>query len=397
MNHLTKAIVRFQSLNERKNKMDTVIVRFAGLAKTFSVSKTFAEFTIPFTNKSISIMWYAVIIAFGFILAVLFGGRTAYKWKVSLDKMVDVLIYGTLSGILGARLFYVAFRWDYYSRNPGQILNIRGGGLAIYGGIIFGIAAAFITAKLEKMNFWNLLDMVGMSLLIGQGIGRWGNFANQEAFGSFTTKPWGMMSDTVLAYIQSNPNEFGLENMTKSEIAAHVAENNLYVHPTFLYESLWCLLSFAVLYIIMRKFRKFSGQLFLTYGVLYGAERAVVEGLRTDSLYVGNTHLRISQLISIILVAVCLALLIPLLVKYTKHPKPIEGIDFFPEKTPKELEAQRKAQEKKELRRQRKNNKKVVIRDGKIVSDTREKENTVSEDIKPIDELITTTDGNGED
>lgn len=377
--------------------MDSVLVRFAGLSKSFSVSSVFAELKIPFTGKSIEIMWYAVIIAFGFILAVLFGGRTAYKWKISLDKMVDVLIYGTLSGILGARLFYVVFRWDYYSQHLDQILNIRGGGLAIYGGIIFGIAAAFVTAKLERLNFWNLLDMVGMSLLIGQGIGRWGNFANQEAFGSFTTKPWGMMSDKILAYIQANPSEFGLENLSKTEIAAHIADNNLYVHPTFLYESLWCLLSFAVLFIILKKFRKFSGQLFLTYGVLYGAERAVVEGLRTDSLYVGNTHLRISQLISIILVSVCFTLLVILLIKYTKHPKPIEGVDFFPEKTPKELEAERKAQEKKELRKQRKENKKVKIRNGQIVSDNREKKPDVSENIEPVDELITTSEGNGED
>lgn len=353
--------------------MDTVLVKFAGLAKEFSVSKTLAEFTIPFVGTTLSIKWYGAIIAFGFILAVLFGGRTAYKWKINLDKMVDILIFGTIFGILGARLYYVAFEWDYYRAHLDQIMNIRGGGLAIYGGIIFGILAAFVTAKIERVNFWNLLDMVGMSLLIGQGIGRWGNFANQEAFGSFTTKPWGMMSDTVLSYIQGHPSEFGLENMNASEIAAYVADNDLYVHPTFLYESLWCLLSFAVLYIILRKFRKFSGQLFLTYGVLYGLERAVVEGLRTDSLYIGHTSLRVSQLISICLASVCFVLLTALLIKYTKHPKPIEGIDYFPEKTPKELEAERKAKEKKEQRKLRKESKKVVIRDGKIVKDGREK------------------------
>lgn len=324
--------------------MDTVLVKFAGLSKEFSVSKTFADIKIPFTGSTLSIKWYAVIIAFGFVLAVLFGGRIAYKWKINLDKMIDILIFGTISGILGARLYYVAFEWDYYSHHLDQILNIRGGGLAIYGGIIFGILAAFITAKVEKVNFWNLLDMVGMSLLIGQGIGRWGNFANQEAFGSFTTKPWGMMSETVSLYIQAHPSQFGLENMNSSQIAEYLTNNNLYVHPTFLYESIWCLLSFAILYIILKKFRKFSGQLFLTYGVLYGLERAVVEGLRTDSLYIGHTSLRVSQLISICLATVCFILLTALLVKYTKNPKPIEGIDYFPEKTPKELEAEKKAQ-----------------------------------------------------
>lgn len=372
--------------------MDTVLVKFAGLSKEFAVSKTLAEFTLPVIGTTFSIKWYGAIIAFGFVLAVLFGGRTAYKWKINLDKMVDILIFGTLFGILGARLYYVAFEWDYYSQHLDQILNIRGGGLAIYGGIIFGILAAFVTAKIEKINFWNLLDMVGMSLLIGQGIGRWGNFANQEAFGSFTTKPWGMMSDTVLSYIQGHPGEFGLENMSSSQIAAYIAENDLYVHPTFLYESLWCLLSFAVLYIILRKFRKFSGQLFLTYGVLYGLERAVVEGLRTDSLYIGHTSLRVSQVISICLAGVCFILLTVLLIKFTKNPKPIEGVDYFPEKTPKELEAEKKAQEKKEQKRLKKEAKKVKIRNGKIVSDKREKPVT-AQNIPPVEETVTYTEG----
>lgn len=374
--------------------MDTVLVKFAGLAREFSVSKTLVEFKLPFFGNTVSIKWYGAIIAFGFVLAVLFGGRVAYKWKISLDKMVDILIAGTVFGILGARLYYVAFEWDYYSQHLDQILNIRGGGLAIYGGIIFGILAAFVTAKIERVNFLNLLDMVGMSLLIGQGIGRWGNFANQEAFGSFTTKPWGMMSDTVLAYIQSHPSEFGFENMTSSEIGAYVVENDLYVHPTFLYESLWCLLSFAILYIILKKFRKFSGQLFLTYGVLYGLERAVVEGLRTDSLYIGNTSLRVSQLVSICLASVCFVLLVIFLIKYIKHPKPIEGVDFFPEKTPKELEEERKAQEKKEQKKLRKEARKVKIRDGKIVKDSRVTE-SVAENIPPVEETVTYSEGDG--
>lgn len=374
--------------------MDTVLVKFAGLARQFSVSKTLVEFKLPFIDSTVSIKWYGAIIAFGFVLAVLFGGRIAYKWKISLDKMVDILIFGTIFGILGARLYYVAFKWEYYSQNLSQIFNIRGGGLAIYGGIIFGILAAYVTAKIEKVNFRNLLDMVGMSLLIGQGIGRWGNFANQEAFGSFTDKPWGMMSDTVLTYIKAHSEEFGFENMTSAQIGEYVVENDLYVHPTFLYESLWCLLSFVILYIIMKKFRKFSGQLFLTYGVLYGTERAVVEGLRTDSLYVGSTGLRVSQLISICLAVVCLCILIILMVKYTKNPKPIEGVDYFPEKTPRELEEERKAKERKENKRLRRESRKVKIRNGKIVSDSRKKKDE-TENIPPIEETVTYTESTG--
>lgn len=375
--------------------MDTVAVHFAGLDKAFNISKTLVEFTLPFTEKVISIRWYGAIIAFGFLLAVLFGGRIAYKWKINLDKMVDILIYGTIFGIIGARLYYVAFEWGYYSQHLNEIVQIWNGGLAIYGGIIGGLLGAYITCKVEKVNFFNLLDMASMSLLIGQGIGRWGNFANQEAFGTFTTKPWGMMSDTVLEYIQKNPSSFGLSGMTSDQIAAYISENDLYVHPTFLYESIWCLLGFAVLYIILRKFRKFSGQLFLTYGVWYGIERAVVEGLRTDSLFIGNTNLRVSQLLSIVLATVCLILLVVLLVKYKKNPKPIEGIDYFPPKTEKELEAEEKLKAKKAEKAKRKANKGVVIRNGKMVKETKKSKSEDNvETAKPTDESETEDENN---
>lgn len=345
-------------------KMDTVMVKFAGIAKEFAVSKTL---DLGF----VSVRWYGAIIAFGFLLAVLFGGRTAYKWKINLDKMIDVLLFGTIGGILGARLYYVLFKWDYYSAHPSEILKIWEGGLAIYGGIIGGILCAFIVCKVEKINFFNLLDMASMSLLIGQGIGRWGNYANQEAFGDITYKNWGMMSDTVANYIEQNAAYYHLENV--DNIKEYITEHDLYVHPTFFYESVWCLLGFVLLFIILKKCRKFSGQLFLTYGVWYGLERAIVEGLRSDSLYIGNSSLRVSQLISIVLVAACLIPLIALTVKYTKHPKPIEGIDYFPPKSEKELEQERIKQEKKALRKKAKG---VVIRNGKIVQkeDISEKE-----------------------
>ncbi|MCM1363756.1 MAG: prolipoprotein diacylglyceryl transferase [Faecalibacterium sp.] len=343
---------------------DTVLVKFAGIAKEFSVSQTL---DLGFTT----VRWYGAIIAFGFLLAVLFGGRIAYKWKINLDKMVDVLIYGTIGGIIGARLYYVAFKWDYYGSHLGDIVKIWEGGLAIYGGLIGGLIAAYIVCKVEKLNMLNLMDMASMSFLIGQGIGRWGNYANQEAFGSITNKSWGMMSDTVVSYISSHADYFGLENV--DNIPQYIAENDLYVHPTFFYESVWCLLGFAVLYIIMRKYRKFSGQLFLTYGVWYGFERTIVEGMRSDSLYIGNSGIRVSQLISLALMLVCLALLIALLVKYTKHPKPIEGIDYFPPKTEKEIAAEKKKQEKKAMRQKMKA---IKIRDGKIIKDE------ITEDIK---------------
>ncbi len=309
--------------------MDSTVVTFTGLDRTFTVSSVLAQFQL--FGHEITIRWYGAIIAFGFLLAVLMGGRMAYKWKMNLDKMIDVLIYGTLGGIIGARLYYVIFRWSYYSQHLGEIVQIWNGGLAIYGGIIGGLLAAFITCRINKLNFFNLLDCAGVSLLIGQGIGRWGNFANQEAFGTNTAMPWGMKSEKTVEYLLSSREELKALGVNVDPYAP--------VHPTFLYESLWCLGSFLILYIIYRKFRKFSGQLFLSYGVLYGTGRAIIEGFRTDSLYIGSSSLRVSQLLSMIVVAVFLVLLIYKLVQTKKHPRPIEGVDFFPEEEKKETKA----------------------------------------------------------
>ena len=301
-------------------------VTFGGIEKTFDVSSVFCEFMI--NGQVFSIKWYGVIIAFGLVLAALFGGRIAYTWKMDLSKMVDVLIYGMFGGIVCARAYYVIFQWDYYSVHPAEIFQIWRGGLAIYGGIIGGIIAAFITCKLEKLNFYNLLDCAGMSLLIGQGIGRWGNYANQEAFGVFTNGNYGMMSDKVISYIEAHPELYGLEDVW--DISGYIEENNLFVHPTFFYEFAWCMLGVLVLYIITRKFRKFSGQTFLCYGIWYGLERTVVEGLRTDSLYIGNTDLRVSQVLSIAIVVVCTVVLVFKLLSLRKKPALIEGVDYFP-------------------------------------------------------------------
>ncbi len=327
---------------------DFARVSFGGLSKIFDVSSVFLEFYIG--DRPIQIKWYGVIIGFGFMLAALFGGRIAYTWRMNLSKMVDVLIYGTFGGIVGARAYYVIFEWDYYRSNPAEIFQIWNGGLAIYGGIIGGIIAGYITCKLEKLNFYNLLDLTGMSLLIGQGIGRWGNYANQEAFGVFTNGNYGMMSDKVLSYISRYPEKYGLENVTN--IPGYIKENNLYVHPTFFYEFVWCMVGFGLLYLILKKFRKFSGQLFLCYCIWYGTGRAIFEGLRTDSLYIGSTDLRVSQLLSIILVVVCTVILVVKLVKNHKNPQPIEGVDVFPEDAAKlisEIKAEKalKAQEEK--------------------------------------------------
>ena len=170
--------------------------------------------------------------------------------------------------------------------------------------------------------------MVGMSLLIGQGIGRWGNYANQEAFGVFTNGNYGMMSDKVVEYIEAHPEKYGLAGVP--DIGAFIETNDLYVHPTFFYEFVWCMVGFGLLYLVLKKFRKFSGQLFLCYGIWYGTGRAIFEGLRTDSLYIGSTDIRVSQVLSMAIVLVCAIILVVKLAVHRKNPQPVEGVDFFP-------------------------------------------------------------------
>ena len=338
---------------------DFARVSFGGISSAFDVSSMFCEFNI--NGNLIQIKWYGVIIALGFTLAALFGGRIAYTWRMNLSKMIDVLIYGTLGGIVGARAYYVIFEWDYYSAHPGEIFEIWNGGLAIYGGIIGGILAGFITCKLEKLNFLNLLDLVGMSLLIGQGIGRWGNYANQEAFGTFTNANFGMMSDKVKDYIMLHPEKYGLQGV--ADISGFIEENNLFVHPTFFYEFVWCMAGFGILYLILKKFRKFSGQIFLCYGIWYGLGRAMIEGLRTDSLYIGTTGIRVSQALSICIVVVCTVVLVTKLLKLRKNPQPIEGVDFFPEDAAKLL-SEIKAEKAEKAKGTKKSEKVLIAKKG---------------------------------
>ena len=302
--------------------------------KAFENGIQIADTAVKFDlfGNTIRIQWYGVIIAFGFLLAVLFGGRIAYKWKMDLDKMIDVLIGGTLGGVIGARLYYVLFHLDTIKGDFLEVFRIWNGGLAIYGGLIGGLLGAFVVCKIRKVNFLNLMDIGAMSFLIGQGIGRWGNFTNQEAFGANTSMPWGMWSQKTADYIAMNQIAFAEKGI---QATAGTLAEKAYVHPTFLYESLWCLISFGIIYLVCRKWRKFSGQLILCYGVLYGAERFIVEGLRLDSLYIGSSNIRVSQLLSGLLVVGCLAALIVLTLKHTKNPRPIEGIDFFPGAEPK--------------------------------------------------------------
>lgn len=284
---------------------DYTRVYFEGLGIDFDLP------SVAFTIFGHDVHWYGIIIAFGFILAVLYGGRMAYKWKMSLDGMTDVLIWGTILGIICARLYYVAFEWSYYKDHLAEIPQIWNGGIAIYGGIIGALIGAAIGCKTGKINFPNLLDLGALGLLIGQGIGRWGNFFNQEAFGTnTTTSPFRMWSVKIQQTLEATADSLAQKGIE--------VDPDLPVHPTFLYESVWCILGFFILNHIVQKHRKFKGEVFLLYGVWYGLERAVVEGMRTDSLYIGDTTLRVSQLLSMVVVVVFAVALVVCFVKLKK-------------------------------------------------------------------------------
>ncbi len=247
---------------------DVYHVSFPGLGIETELSP------VAFKIGSFSIYWYGIIIAAGFILAVVYCMKIAKKHSVNEDKLLNCVIVGMITAVVGARAYYVAFSWDSFKGDPAAIINIHGGGLAIYGGLIGALLGGLTAAKIQKMKLLPILDVAVFGFLIGQGIGRWGNFMNQEAFGSKTSMPWAMVSEKT---------------------------GGVGVHPCFLYESVWCITGFLVLHFVVSRRQRFDGELFYFYLIWYGAERALVEGLRSDSLYLPKTNIRVSQLFSIIL------------------------------------------------------------------------------------------------
>ncbi len=256
-------------------------ITFPKLGLEFDVNTT------AFSIGSFSVQWYGIIIACGFMLAILYGYAMAKKMNIDRDKFFDGIIVGLICGVVGARLYYCIFYpGDKYINNPLEILNIKEGGLAIYGGIIGGLLGGGITCKLRKLKVSACIDTAVVGFTIGQCIGRWGNFINQEAFGGATSLPWGMQSDATEKVVVGP------------------------VHPCFLYESLWMLLGFILLHLFTRYKRRYDGQTTLMYMLWYGIGRFFIEGLRTDSLTVPGLDIRVSQLISAAMVLVSVVLLI---------------------------------------------------------------------------------------
>ena len=242
---------------------------------------------VAFSIGSFQVYWYGLIIATGLILALVYAHFSAKRYNVDGSKLMNCVFAGIITGIIGARLYFCIFKWDYYGSHPLEIFAIHEGGLAIYGGIIGALLGGLGVAKIQKMKFMPILDITMVGFLIGQGLGRWGNFFNQEAYGTPTDLPWGMMSEGTLGET---------------------------VHPCFLYESLWCLLGVAVLHFYGKYRQRYAGQIFYLYLVWYGFERMIVEGLRTDSLYLPfqlfGMDIRVSQVLSFAIFVTGIVLLI---------------------------------------------------------------------------------------
>ena len=242
------------------------------------------------------IRWYGLIIAIGLTLATLYGLRRSKQFGLKQDDIIDGVLWIVPFAVLCARLYYCIFSWSDYKDNPISILYIWKGGLAIYGGVIGALIGVIVFCKVKKINPWALLDLVALGFMIGQAMGRWGNFFNREAFGAEITNNFFL--------------RMGLFNTRTNMVQ--------YFHPTFLYESLWNLTGFIALHFISKK-RKFDGQIALSYVAWYGLGRAFIEGLRTDSLMWGPV--RVSQLLAGVS---CVAAVITLIVfAFTRRAKPL--------------------------------------------------------------------------
>lgn len=279
-------------------------------------------FTIPGLN--LEIYWYGFLIALGMVLAMIYAYRRVRKFGLEPDRFTDTVLAGFIGGIIGARAYYVVFSLDKYLTDEGTFdlwaaLSIRDGGLAIYGGVIGALIFGLLVAKIRKVKIAPLLDLAGLGFLIGQCIGRWGNFFNQEAFGSKTSLPWGMVSKDIL-------NELYFFYYPENVSVITNRALDMIAHPCFLYESLWCLVGFLALH-FYSKHRKFDGEIFLLYIGWYGLGRFWIEGLRTDSLYLVNTEtlkLKVSQLVAGTCVIFAAALLIYMYVTVKK-----KGYTFY--------------------------------------------------------------------
>lgn len=250
-----------------------------------------------FSVFGLDIAFYGLIIGIGMIAGMIIGFREAKITGQNVENYVDLALFGIIFAVIGARLYYVVFQWDHYKDNLLEILNLRKGGLAIYGGVLAAIITCYILAKVKKLNFWQMADTGCIGLILGQIIGRWGNFFNREAFGGDSNGLFAMKINTM---------DPAIGGISVPEGVSYIDEANQFiqVQPTFLYESF---LNLCVLLIIMafRKKKKYHGEVFLWYMCGYGVVRAFIEGMRTDQLIIGDTGIPASQLLAIVFAIGC--------------------------------------------------------------------------------------------
>lgn len=263
---------------------------------------------LPNVGKTISVFgfdiaYYGITIAIAMIVGISIALHEAKRTGQNQDTYLDLLMLTMLTSVVGARIYYVIFSWDNYKDNLGEILNIRNGGLAIYGGIIAGVITVFIYSKITKMKFLQIADTVCMGLAAGQIIGRWGNFFNREAFGEYTNNLLAMQ--LPVSAVRKNEITSAMWN----HVVTIGGVEYIQVHPTFLYEGLW---NFMVLLFLFwfRKRKKFEGELFFCYLAGYGVGRFWIESLRTDQLLLPGIHVPVSQMLSAVLVIVSLSVII---------------------------------------------------------------------------------------
>ncbi|HDF6398784.1 TPA: prolipoprotein diacylglyceryl transferase [Staphylococcus aureus] len=250
---------------------------------------------VAFNLGPLSVRWYGIIIAVGILLGYFVAQRALVKAGLHKDTLVDIIFYSALFGFIAARIYFVIFQWPYYAENPGEIIKIWHGGIAIHGGLIGGFIAGVIVCKVKNLNPFQIGDIVAPSIILAQGIGRWGNFINHEAHG-------GPVSRAFLEQLHL-PN-FIIENMYI---------NGQYYHPTFLYESIWDVAGFIIL-VNIRKHLKL-GETFFLYLTWYSIGRFFIEGLRTDSLML-TSNIRVAQLVSILLILISISLIVYRRIKY---------------------------------------------------------------------------------
>ena len=260
-------------------------------------------FTIPILG-GIEVRWYGICIAIGMLMAIMYAGYRCKQHGISLDDLLDVAIFTIFFGVVGARAFYIIF-------NPGAFSTVKEmlgfgpqglAGLAIYGGIIAGATTLAISCFVKKISWRKLFDCAGPGVMIAQAMGRWGNFFNGEAYGGITSLPWRMSSSKFIIELKNN----ATVSLTDAQLEG-LQNGSLGVHPTFLYESLWNVLGFVIINLLYKK-KKFDGEIALWYFGWYGFGRMLIEGLRTDSLYIGSTGIRVSQLLGFLLFALAAAL-----------------------------------------------------------------------------------------